>query len=198
MVNAVTGTLILLVAFSGCTSPPKNFPRAEINPEVQGTMADPQSSEAATLDKVPVNMSVSSFEFEGYTVGKSHVGTFKDMEAYLNYNGSELAGFEGIIKAASVDTGIPGLDNHLKSADFFDVKLYPDIIFRTMRIITADDGSKTAKGVLRFHGVENGIIFPVEVDIDFVKADFVLDTSPYNMRFAGVNKEVRIGFRFSR
>ena len=39
-----------------------------------------------------------------------------------------------IIKAASVDTGQPDRDKHLRSADFFDVEKYPDIVFKSTRL----------------------------------------------------------------
>jgi len=39
-----------------------------------------------------------------------------------------------VIKAASINTGIPPRDTHLRSADFFEVEKYPEITFQSKRI----------------------------------------------------------------
>src|SRR5262245_627509 len=38
------------------------------------------------------------------------------------------------IEAASIDTGIGLRDNHLRSADFFDVERFPAITFESLRV----------------------------------------------------------------
>jgi polyisoprenoid-binding protein YceI len=40
----------------------------------------------------------------------------------------------GKVKAASIDTGQPDRDAHLRSADFFDAERYPEIRFESTRI----------------------------------------------------------------
>jgi len=41
---------------------------------------------------------------------------------------------EVTIEAASIDTGVPDRDAHLRSADFLDVENYPTIVFRSTRV----------------------------------------------------------------
>jgi len=41
---------------------------------------------------------------------------------------------EVTIEAASIDTGVPDRDAHLRSADFLDVENYPSIVFRSTRV----------------------------------------------------------------
>jgi len=41
---------------------------------------------------------------------------------------------EVTIEAASIDTGVPDRDAHLRSADFLDVENYPAIVFRSTRV----------------------------------------------------------------
>ena len=48
------------------------------------------------------------------------------------------ASVEVEIDAASIDTGIAFRDEHLRSADFFDVTAYPTIAFRSTRIEVVD------------------------------------------------------------
>lgn len=57
------------------------------------------------------------------------------------------------IQVADISTGIPKLDEHLKSADFFDVAKYPTATFVSDKIILV--GTKIAKvhGILTVHGV---------------------------------------------
>jgi len=49
--------------------------------------------------------------------------------------GGPLAGVNVVIKAASISTGFIPLDDHLKSADFFEVRKYPQIVFRSTKIV---------------------------------------------------------------
>ena len=63
-----------------------------------------------------------------------------------------------VIKTASVSTGTPDRDAHLRSADFFDVDTYPDLTFRS----TAFDG-ETLTGDLTIKGVTK----PVTLDVEF-------------------------------
>ncbi|MBT8263303.1 MAG: YceI family protein [Bacteroidia bacterium] len=63
------------------------------------------------------------------------------------------------IKAASIDTGIDGRDEHLRSSDFFDVGTYPEITFRSDRIVETDIGY-TAIGNFTLHGVTKELEIP--------------------------------------
>lgn len=67
-----------------------------------------------------------------------------------------------VIKAASIDTGIAERDNHLRSADFFDVEKYPNITFQSERI--EKRGKRLlAVGALTMHGVSKQIAMPFSV-----------------------------------
>lgn len=55
------------------------------------------------------------------------------------------------VQVASVDTGIEARDNHLRSADFFDVENYPTLSFKSTSF-TIDGEDITIKGELTLHG----------------------------------------------
>lgn len=66
------------------------------------------------------------------------------------------------IETASVDTGVEQRDNHLRSADFFDVEKHPAMTFKSARVERAEDGMLRAHGNLTMHGVTRPIVLDVE------------------------------------
>jgi polyisoprenoid-binding protein YceI len=69
---------------------------------------------------------------------------------------------EVTIDAASVDTRDAKRDEHLRSADFFDVARYPTIRFQSTRIEKAEGGKLLATGNLTIHGVTRPTTLTVE------------------------------------
>lgn len=57
-----------------------------------------------------------------------------DVDAAIDEQRPEQSAATVAIAAASVETGEPNRDNHLRSADFFDAEHYPMIVFRSKRI----------------------------------------------------------------
>lgn len=66
------------------------------------------------------------------------------------------------IDATSIDTGVADRDDHLKSADFFDVASYPEITFRGRRVEPAEgsDGFALA-GDLTIRGTTREVVLEV-------------------------------------
>ena len=60
------------------------------------------------------------------------------------------------IDAASIDTGTPDRDNHLRSADFLDVANFPVIAF-TSTGVKADGDALTISGELTIRGVTKAV-----------------------------------------
>ena len=65
------------------------------------------------------------------------------------------------IDAASIDTGTPDRDAHLRSADFFDVAAYPTLTFVSSRVAPKRDGEFNVTGTLTIHGVAREVTLPV-------------------------------------
>lgn len=57
------------------------------------------------------------------------------------------------IDAASVSTGLPDLEKHLKSEDFFDVTKFPRITFKSTKVNFEGETPKSVEGELTMHGV---------------------------------------------
>ncbi|MDZ7316999.1 MAG: YceI family protein [candidate division KSB1 bacterium] len=85
-------------------------------------------------------------------------GKFTDYsgEILLDPQNIEGARVKGVIKAASINTGNEARDNHLRSADFFDVEKYPEILFETVSI-KKEGGRYKVVGNLTMHGVTKPI-----------------------------------------
>lgn len=67
------------------------------------------------------------------------------------------------VQLASVNSGTADRDNHLRSADFFDVANYPEMTFRSTAINPAGE-NWTVTGELTIHGVTR----PVTLDVEFL------------------------------
>ena len=61
------------------------------------------------------------------------------------------------IDASSVDTGVTALDDHLKTADFFEVDTYPEITFTSTGVTQTSDKSVTLTGDLTVKDVTNPV-----------------------------------------
>jgi polyisoprenoid-binding protein YceI len=68
------------------------------------------------------------------------------------------------IAMATVDSGDGTRDDHLRSADFFDVEHHPTATFRSTAVTAAADGSGRLRGELTIKDVTR----PVELDVAFV------------------------------
>jgi polyisoprenoid-binding protein YceI len=65
------------------------------------------------------------------------------------------------IEAASLETGEPKRDAHLRSGDFFDVEKFPKLTFRSTRVEGKGEGF-TLAGDLTMHGVTHQVTLAVE------------------------------------
>lgn len=78
------------------------------------------------------------------------------------------------IKLGDIVTGIPKFDNHLRSADFFDVAKYPIATFTSQKIEVTGKNTAKVYGTLNLHGVTK----PVVLDVVLNK----VDVSPINQK----------------
>lgn len=97
-----------------------------------------------------------------FTIG--HMGFSKTVGRFNEFEGtfSDTSGAESVditIKANSIDSNHEARDKHLRSPDFFDVKQYPNLTFKS----TSVTGDKIV-GDLTMHGKTN----PVTLDLTVV------------------------------
>ena len=73
------------------------------------------------------------------------------------------------IDAASLNTREPQRDEHLRSADFFDVVKYPKLTFRSKQIEKLGEERYKVTGDLTIHGVTKDVVLDVEGPTPAVK-----------------------------
>lgn len=65
------------------------------------------------------------------------------------------------IDVPSIDTGIEMRDNHLRSADFFDVEKYPEMTFKSTSSEKVGENKYKVTGDLTFHGITKPVTLEV-------------------------------------
>jgi len=66
--------------------------------------------------------------------------------------------------AATITTGAPDRDAHLRGADFLDVETYPTLTFRSKRLADQDETSFTVIGDLTIKDVTREVALRVEFE----------------------------------
>ena len=90
-------------------------------------------------------------------------GGFDKLDATIIADPSDLttAEIEFTIDVASIDTRNEDRDNHLRSADFFDVEKYPTLTFKATNIEKTDDDEYAVTGDVVLHGVTRQETFDI-------------------------------------
>lgn len=66
-------------------------------------------------------------------------------------------------KVASIQTGIAKRDEHLRSADFFDAQRYPELVFKSTKVVKKGADKLELTGTLMMHGKEKTVTLPLRV-----------------------------------
>lgn len=110
-----------------------------------------------------------NFSIKHMMIAKVH-GGFEKFGGHLNYDPAspEKSEIQVSIEANSVNTREPQRDNHLRSADFFDVEKYPTLSFKSTRVEGKKDSLRVI-GDLTIHGVTQSVTLDVEGPTDELK-----------------------------
>jgi polyisoprenoid-binding protein YceI len=90
-------------------------------------------------------------------------GSFQNYEIDLDFDPAypENSSVTVEIEVASVDTGIEKRDNHLRTADWFEVEKFPYLTFESSSVKRISQTEFLAKGTLSIKGVEKEIELPI-------------------------------------
>lgn len=91
-------------------------------------------------------------------------GRFADFSVKVTTSKADYsdAQIEVIAKVASIDTDVEARDNHLRSADFFDVEKYPTLTFKSTSLKKTGKNKGKLYGNLTFHGITKAVILDVQ------------------------------------
>jgi len=106
----------------------------------------------------------TSFGFSVKHLGIATVrGKFTEFDGTLEI-GEDLATAKvtGTAKTASIDTGEPQRDEHLRSADFFDAQANPELRFESTSVRALDDENYAIEGNLTMHAITKPITLNAE------------------------------------
>ncbi len=135
-------------------------------------------------------------------------GKFLEYTGNLTTDGEALnnANFDFTVKVKSINTNVDDRDNHLRSAEFFDVEKYPEMSFKSAKILaTGKPDHYLLYGKLTIKDVTKDVIFDVHYggiakseqgEKLGLKAKTTINRFDYNIDFdpaaAAVGKDVSI------
>ena len=123
-------------------------------------------------------------------------GGFDEFSGTAQFDGKDLTkgSVEFSIDAASVDTDNEGRDKHLKAEEFFDATTFPNITFKSTKIIADGDNYKLT-GDFTMKDVTKSVTFDLEYSGTVVdpwgntRAGFAakakIDRQDFNVNFSG-------------
>ena len=91
-------------------------------------------------------------------------GFFRDFTGSITYDGKDVekSSVTFTAKVTSIDTGVQGRDNHLRTPDFFDVATYPELTFKSTKVEKKGKGWLVT-GDLTMKSVTKSISFPFNI-----------------------------------
>jgi polyisoprenoid-binding protein YceI len=121
------------------------------------------STVAARADNFAIDDAHTAVTFKVSHLGLSWTcGRFNDVSGSFVLDADPTkSSFELTIKTESVDTGNKKRDGHLQTPDFFDVKQYPAIVFKSTEV-KAVEGGLDVIGDLTMHGVSKPLRFTLK------------------------------------
>ncbi|MFA5619852.1 MAG: YceI family protein [Weeksellaceae bacterium] len=147
-----------------------------------------------------------------FTIKHSNIsmvnGKFLDYTGSLTTTGETLenAQFDFTIQAKSINTNVEARDNHLRSADFFEVEKYPTLTFKSTKILKSGKPDRyLLQGKLTIKGVTKDVVFDLyyggkassdKEERIGLTAKTVIDRFDYNIEYdpsgMGIGKDVNI------
>ncbi len=129
------------------------------------TLFNFQMSQAATgietyhFDKSHTNI----MWFVNHIGFSNSMGQFMDFDGQiiLNHDNPDQSSVRITFKTASIMTGLPKFDEHLKSDEFFNVKKYPTASFTSTKVTLIEDNRATVDGNFTLLGVTKALTLKV-------------------------------------
>lgn len=118
----------------------------------------------ALAAKYEIDTAHSAVSFKVKHLAISNVkGSFDEFAGTFTFDAANpaVAAADVVIQAASISTGNAKRDEHLRSADFFDVAKFPTLTFKASGLTMSSATEGVLKGVLNLHGVSREVALDV-------------------------------------
>jgi polyisoprenoid-binding protein YceI len=205
-------TAAAIIATAACGRPKSEeapAAPAEAAPDAVVEAAAETTEVAEAAGKVPFDVSAApagvykNDESHAYiTYSYDHQGysrpwlRWRKWDASLNWNPAapEQSTISVTIDATSADSGVDKFDEHLRSADFFDVAQFPTIAFNSTALSLTGGSTGKLTGDLTIKGVTK----PVTLDVKINKAAFEERWGVYKLGFSANGAVKRSDFGVDR
>ncbi len=171
-----------------------NFSTNAVSTTIAERFADTKTAQDDMTGTYNLDKAHSSIGFRVKHFGLVDVpGYFRDFTGTIVYDAKDMkkSSVNFSAKMTSVDTGVAARDNHLRTADFFEVEKFPEMTFKSTKV-EKKGKDWLVTGDLTMKGVTKQISFPFTV-VGFkkdakggVKMGVTAETS-VNRRDFGVN-----------
>ncbi|MEO7312081.1 MAG: YceI family protein [Chitinophagaceae bacterium] len=107
----------------------------------------------------------SKVHFTIKNFGLNTGGDFTGLKGSISYNKASIAAtvFDVTVDASTVNTDNKSRDGHLRKEEYFDVAKYPELHFKSTKVIAGLGGFNTVQGMITIKGVSKAVSFPFKV-----------------------------------
>jgi polyisoprenoid-binding protein YceI len=158
---------------------------------------------------VPIDTAASRIEWTAAKVTRTHQGGFREFAGVVYVDGDVVTGAEVTAQTASIFADVARLTEHLKTDDFFDAAVNPEVRFLVTELTPIPPGDSSAAagathraaGSLTMHGQTNQLAFPITVGVSegvvTADADFIINRKHWGLNWTGapddlVRDDVRV------
>ena len=143
-----------------------------------------------------IDVERSEVTFKAYSLLQNADGRFHRFDGQISVDRSNLTAtrLTVTVDPSSIDTKNKKRDDHLRSADFFDVNRHPVVTFDSAGVIPAD-GRVTVRGRLTMRGITREIEVPVDVEIAddalIARGEFAINRLHYDISYQSIINPVK-------
>jgi len=147
---------------------------------IPAVQADPEDIQQDTKTAKPTKVSYLPIATGDYRLDQAHSiigftirhneltlvgGRFKDFNGLIHFDDKDISksSVEFKAKVESIDTGVAARDNHLRTADFFEVAKYPEMTFKSTRVERKGKDRYILHGDLTLKGVTRQVAIPFTI-----------------------------------
>src|SRR3712207_3908617 len=125
-------------------------------------------------------------------------GYFTDFDIKVNAAGKNLLGtkVEVDIPTKSINTGIEARDNHLRTADFFEVEKFPTMSFKSTRFVATSKNTGRVYGNLTMRGITRPVVLNATLVGKKVDPKTKLTTAGFRLKGSVKRTDYGLGPKF--